>query len=67
MNGVPGVQNLGKEAVVQGMRYQKELDNMEPLCDHCRKKLTNQILPSSGDRKRVFQFGDNLYQVEKIT
>ena len=67
MNGLPGVQNLGKDITVQGMRYQDAMDNMEPLCDHCRKKLTNQILPHSMDRKTVFQLGSSLYQVEKIS
>jgi hypothetical protein len=64
MKNVP---DLGKEAVVQKMRYEEARLNMEPLCDHCREKLTNIILPVFTDKKLVFQFGDALYRVERIT
>jgi hypothetical protein len=49
------------------MRYEDARKNMEPLCDHCREKLTNIILPSGNGKKRVFKMGDDLYRVEKIT
>lgn len=66
MENIPGVPNLGKEEVNQKMQYEEACRNMEPLCDHCRSKLTNQILDgcTQGGNKRVFQFGDRLYQVE---
>jgi hypothetical protein len=63
MKNVP---DLGNEITVQSMRYEEARKNMEPMCDHCRKKLTNQILDgcTQGGKKAVFQFGDRLYQVE---
>lgn len=63
MKNVP---NLGKDMTVQSMRYQEARDNMEPLCDHCREKLTNIILPDQLGKKRVFEFGGELFQVELI-
>jgi hypothetical protein len=62
-----GVPNLGKDITDQSMRYQDSIDKMEPLCNHCRKKLTNQILPQGYGHKRVFKLGDELYRVEQIT
>jgi hypothetical protein len=65
MKNVP---NLGEDITDQSMRYQDSIDKMEPLCNHCRKKLTNQILPFiTSDGKRFFEFGGSLYQVEKLT
>lgn len=61
------VPNLGKDMTVQSMRYEDARKSMEPLCDHCREKLTNIILPYNPGQKRVFKMGDNLYRVEMIT
>jgi hypothetical protein len=61
------VPNVGKDMTVQSMRYEDARKNMEPLCDHCREKLTNIILPSGNGKKRVFKMGDELYRVEQIT
>jgi len=63
---IKNVPNLGDGITVQKMRYQDAKNSMEPLCDHCRKKLTNQILDgcTQGGKKNVFFFGDSLYQVE---
>jgi hypothetical protein len=58
---------LGKDLTEQSMRYQDSIDKMEPLCDHCRKKLTNQILPQGTGHRRVFRLGNDLYRVEQIT
>jgi hypothetical protein len=61
------VPNIGKERVIQKMRYEDARKSMEPLCDHCREKLSNIILPQGSGQKRVFRMGEELYRVEMIT
>ena len=61
------VPNVGKSMTVQKMRYEDARKSMEPLCDHCREKLTNIILPDMYGQKRVFMMGGDLFRVEMIT